>query len=54
MLLVPGIGTMDDLRNAREAGASVARIATHCTEADVSIQHFGLARVARAWRPSAS
>ncbi len=35
---------MDDLRNAREAGASVARIATHCTEADVSIQHFGLAR----------
>jgi len=44
ILLVPGIGTMDDLRNAREAGASVARIATHCTEADVSIQHFGLAR----------
>ena len=44
VLLVPGIGTMDDLRNAREAGASVARIATHCTEADVSIQHFGLAR----------
>jgi 4-hydroxy 2-oxovalerate aldolase len=35
---------MDDLRNAREAGASVARIATHCTEADVSVQHFGLAR----------
>jgi 4-hydroxy 2-oxovalerate aldolase len=44
VLMVPGIGTMDDLRNAREAGASVARIATHCTEADVSIQHFGLAR----------
>jgi len=44
VLLVPGIGTMDDLRGAREAGASVARIATHCTEADVSIQHFGLAR----------
>ena len=44
VLLVPGIGTKDDLRNAREAGASVARIATHCTEADVSIQHFGLAR----------
>ena len=44
ILLVPGIGTMDDLRNAREAGASVARIATHCTEADVSVQHFGLAR----------
>jgi 4-hydroxy 2-oxovalerate aldolase len=44
VLLVPGIGTKDDLRNSREAGASVARIATHCTEADVSIQHFGLAR----------
>ncbi|MGH3439378.1 MAG: 4-hydroxy-2-oxovalerate aldolase [Sciscionella sp.] len=44
ILLVPGIGTTDDLRNAREAGASVARIATHCTEADVSVQHFGLAR----------
>jgi 4-hydroxy 2-oxovalerate aldolase len=44
VLLVPGIGTKDDLRGAREAGAAVARIATHCTEADVSIQHFGLAR----------
>jgi 4-hydroxy 2-oxovalerate aldolase len=44
VLLVPGIGTMDDLRGAREAGACVARIATHCTEADVSVQHFGLAR----------
>ena len=44
VLLVPGIGTKDDLRKSREAGASVARIATHCTEADVSIQHFGLAR----------
>ena len=44
VLLVPGIGTMDDLRAAHLAGASVARIATHCTEADVSVQHFGLAR----------
>ena len=44
ILLVPGIGTMDDLRNAREAGASVARVATFCSEADVSVQHFGLAR----------
>jgi 4-hydroxy 2-oxovalerate aldolase len=44
VLLVPGIGTMNDLRAARNAGASIARIATHCTEADVSIQHFGLAK----------
>ena len=44
VLLVPGIGTKDDLRGARDVGARVARIATHCTEADVSIQHFGLAR----------
>ena len=44
VLLLPGLGTVEDLRRAREAGASVARIATHCTEADVSIQHFGIAR----------
>jgi 4-hydroxy 2-oxovalerate aldolase len=44
VLLVPGVGTVEDLRQAREAGASVARIATHCTEADVSAQHFAAAR----------
>ena len=44
VLLVPGIGTRDDLQRAFDAGARVARVATHCTEADVSIQHFGLAR----------
>jgi len=44
VLLLPGLGTVEDLRRARDAGASVARIATHCTEADVSIQHFGIAR----------
>jgi 4-hydroxy 2-oxovalerate aldolase len=44
VLLLPGVGTIDDLRHAHDTGASVARIATHCTEADVSVQHFGAAR----------
>jgi 4-hydroxy 2-oxovalerate aldolase len=44
VLLLPGLGTIEDLRQAHDVGASVARIATHCTEADVSVQHFGAAR----------
>lgn len=44
VLLVPGIGLADDLRAARQAGASSVRIATHCTEADVSRQHIKVAR----------
>ena len=42
--MLPGLGTVHDLKKAHSVGASVARIATHCTEADVSIQHFGAAR----------
>jgi 4-hydroxy 2-oxovalerate aldolase len=44
VLLLPGLGTIEHLRHAHEVGASVARIATHCTEADISGQHFGAAR----------
>ena len=43
-LLLPGIGTVHDLKAAYHAGARVVRIATHCTEADVSRQHIEYAR----------
>jgi len=43
-LLLPGIGTIHDLKNAYEAGARIVRIATHCTEADISKQHIEYAR----------
>jgi 4-hydroxy-2-oxovalerate aldolase len=44
VLLLPGIGTMKDLKQAANLGAKMARIATHVTEADVSAQHIGLAK----------
>jgi 4-hydroxy 2-oxovalerate aldolase len=43
-LLIPGIGTVHDLRAAYDAGARIVRVATHCTEADVSKQHIEAAR----------
>ena len=43
-LMLPGLGTKDDIRAAADVGVSIIRIATHCTEADISRQHFGLAR----------
>jgi 4-hydroxy 2-oxovalerate aldolase len=43
-LLLPGIGTVHDLKHAYEVGVRSVRIATHCTEADVSKQHIEAAR----------
>ncbi len=42
-LLLPGIGTVDHLKMAKDCGVSTIRVATHCTEADVSEQHIGMA-----------
>ena len=43
-LLLPGIGTVDHLRMAKNLGVHTIRVATHCTEADVSEQHISMAR----------
>jgi 4-hydroxy 2-oxovalerate aldolase len=43
-LLLPGIGTTHDLKNAYQAGARIVRVATHCTEANISRQHIEYAR----------
>lgn len=43
-LMLPGLGTKDDIKAIADIGVSICRIATHCTEADISEQHFGVAR----------
>lgn len=43
-LMLPGLGVKDDIKAAADLGVSVIRIATHCTEADISEQHFTMAR----------
>jgi 4-hydroxy 2-oxovalerate aldolase len=44
VLVLPGLGTVHDLKQVHSAGAQIARVATHCTEADVSVEHFTAAR----------
>lgn len=44
IFLIPGFGTMDDLQQAYDLGVTVARVACHCTEADITEQHIQLAR----------
>ncbi|GAA4113061.1 4-hydroxy-2-oxovalerate aldolase [Nocardioides fonticola] len=43
-LLLPGVGTVHELRRAYDLGVRSVRIATHCTEADISAQHIAAAR----------
>lgn len=43
-LLLPGIGTIEDLHRAYDLGVRSVRVATHCTEADVAAQHIDVAR----------
>jgi len=44
VLLLPGIGTIENLKEAEKLGAKMARVATHVTEADVSAQHIQTAK----------
>lgn len=44
VLLIPGIGTVEDLKKAKAAGAAAVRVATHITEADISQQHISAAK----------
>ena len=43
-LLLPGIGTIDDLKRSHDLGVASVRIATQCTEADIAAQHIDAAR----------
>ena len=43
-LILPGIATVDELKRASKIGVKSVRVATHCTEADVSRQHIRAAR----------
>ena len=49
VLLIPGIGTVEDLEEAHKMGATAVRVATHVTEADVSAQHIKAAKEMGLW-----
>jgi 4-hydroxy 2-oxovalerate aldolase len=42
--LLPGVGTISELKHAHNLGVRSVRVATHCTEADISAQHIATAR----------
>ena len=44
VLVLPGLGTVENLRQVHGVGARIARVATHCTEGDVSVEHCTAAR----------
>jgi 4-hydroxy 2-oxovalerate aldolase len=44
VLLLPGVGTIEDLKAARDKGANAVRVATHVTEADIAVQHIAWAK----------
>ncbi len=44
VLLIPGIGIKEDLKEAVKVGAKMARIATHVTEADTAAQHIAMSK----------
>ena len=43
-LILPGVGTVADIRAAHDLGVGVLRVATHASEADISLEHLQLAR----------
>lgn len=43
-LLVPGLGTLEDLKMAYDCGVNLVRVGIHCTELDVGLQHIKLAK----------
>jgi 4-hydroxy 2-oxovalerate aldolase len=43
-LMLPGLGTKDDIKACADLGVAIVRVATHCTEADVAAQHIATAR----------